>query len=153
MRAYLEALIQGKTVPLPIAKKCNLHIGTRSSEDTSNMLAKDKLMALDHWSDKEKKIARRAFDAAVQRERAALLEEFKQKAAGAKDFDDLWQIEDYLKKKRRELDAKYDYRYSQLRFVFTILLAEGRVTEEDLAGLSEEKLAAIRALRDDKYEW
>jgi hypothetical protein len=86
-------------------------------------------MAIDHWSDKEKKIARSAFDAALQRERVALLDEVKHMAAGAKDFDDVWAIEDYLKKKRREIDSKYDYRYSQLRIVFTILLAEGRVTE------------------------
>lgn len=107
-------------------------------------------MSIDHWSDKEKKIARRVFDAALQRELAALLDEFKHKAAGAKDFDDLWAIEDYLKEKRRRLDMKYDYRYSQLRIVFTLLLYEGRVTEEELAGLAEDKLAAIRLLRDSE---
>ncbi len=109
-------------------------------------------MSIDHWSDKEKKIARRAFDAALQRERAALLDEFKQKAAGAREFSDLWEIEDYLKKKRREIDAMYDYRYSRLRMVFTFLLAQGRVTDDDLVGLSEDKLAAIRALRDDNLK-
>jgi hypothetical protein len=95
------------------------------------------------WSDKEKKIARRAFDAALGRERVAILEEFKQKAANANSFEDLWAIHAYLEKTLRALDAKYDYRYSQLIMGFAILLREGRVTESELGGLSEEKLAEI----------
>ena len=39
---------------------------------------------------------------------------------------------------------KYDYRYSQLILVFSRLLREGRIREEQLAGLSEEKLSYIR---------
>ncbi|MDB5909475.1 MAG: uncharacterized protein JWP34_3589 [Massilia sp.] len=98
------------------------------------------------WSDKEKKVARRAFDAALQCERDALLAEFKQKAAEAKDFDDLWELQDFLKKKRTDLDLKYDYRYSQLVRVFGFLIREKRITEADLVGLAEEKLDYIRRI-------
>lgn len=105
-------------------------------------------MPVDKWSDKEKKIARRAFDAAVERERTALLAEFKQKAANANDFDDLWDIREYLNERQRALEYKYDYRYSQLIFVFGILLREKRVTEAELAGLAEDKLVAIRSFLD-----
>lgn len=98
------------------------------------------------WTDKEKKIARRAFDAAVERERVALLAEFKEKAVLANDFDDLWAIQAYLTKKQRALESKYDYRYSQLEFVFAVLLRDKRVTEAELAGLSEEKLSVIRRM-------
>jgi hypothetical protein len=105
-------------------------------------------VSLDKWSDKEKKIARRAFDAAVDRERAALLAEFKQKAADANDFEDLWAIQKYLVDRLRAVDSKYDYRYSQLVFGFGILLREKRISEAELAGLAEEKLAMIRAFRD-----
>ena len=44
------------------------------------------------WSPKEKKIARSAFDAALERELAASLAEFKQKALAATSFDDLWEM-------------------------------------------------------------
>jgi hypothetical protein len=95
------------------------------------------------WSDSETKIARRAFDAAVQRERAAVMSRFKELAASASTPQDMWAVEDYLTKQRRQIDAKYDYRYSQLIFVFGRLLREQWVKEEELKGLSEEKLAGF----------
>lgn len=98
------------------------------------------------WTDKEKKIARRAFDLALERERDALLAEFKQKALAANDFDDLWNIQSYLRDKQRELDTKFDYRYSQLEMVFAVLLRDKRISEAELDGLAEERLAAIRLL-------
>ncbi|MDB5919733.1 MAG: uncharacterized protein JWR40_3967 [Massilia sp.] len=100
------------------------------------------------WSDKEKKTARRAFDAALDRERAALLAEFKQKALDAQGFDDLWAIHAYLEKTLRAIDAKYDYRYSKLVFVFAVLLRERRLSEAELEGLSADKLATIRQIAD-----
>jgi hypothetical protein len=42
-------------------------------------------------------------------------------------------------------DRKYDYRYSVLTDVFARLFREGRVSEEELKGLGEEKLAYIRS--------
>jgi hypothetical protein len=98
------------------------------------------------WSDSEKKIARRAFDAAVQRELAAVMSRFKELAASASTPQDMWAVEDYLTKQRRQIDAKYDYRYSQLIFVFGRLLREQWVKEEELEGLSEEKLVYIRRI-------
>ena len=44
----------------------------------------------------------------------------------------------------REIEQKYDYRYSQLILVFGRLVREGRIAEEQLRGLSEEKLSYIR---------
>jgi hypothetical protein len=98
------------------------------------------------WSDSEKKIARRAFDAAIQRERAAVMSRFKELAASASTPQEMWDVEDYLTKQRRQIDAKYDYRYLQLVFVFGRLLREQWVKEEELEGLSEEKLVYIRRI-------
>lgn len=103
-------------------------------------------MLNEKWTDKEKKIARRAFDAALEREKAATFAAFKQKATSAHSFDDLWAIHQFLEHTYRAIDSKYDYRYSQLIFVFARLLRERRITESELAGLSEEKLGAIRLL-------
>ena len=96
------------------------------------------------WTDAEKKIARRVFEAALQRELAEVLEEFKVKAASSKEPEDMWAMQEYLAQARREIDGKYDYRYSQLDLVLGRLLREKRIDELELKGLAEEKLAYIR---------
>ena len=95
------------------------------------------------WSKREKEIVRRAFDAAYERECSAIAEEARKGMAGAHDAAGLWRVHDFLSKKRKEIDQKYDYRYSVLTRVFGILVGEGRLTRDDLAGLSEEKIAEI----------
>jgi hypothetical protein len=55
-------------------------------------------------------------------------------------------LEHYLTQRRKEIDRKYDYRYSQLTDVFARLLYENRLSEEDLRGLHEDKLESIRSL-------
>lgn len=44
------------------------------------------------------------------------------------------------------INAKYDYRYSQLILVFGTLLREKWVHDKVLEGLGEEKLQAIRRI-------
>lgn len=95
------------------------------------------------WSPAEKKIARRVFDAALHHELAEVMQKFKSMAAKAAEPDDLWATEAFLTRARNSIDKKYDYRYSQLVFVFGRLLREGRISKEQLAGLSEEKMQCI----------
>lgn len=101
-------------------------------------------MSSTNWSESDKRIARRVFDAALQRELAEVMGEFKRRAATAKEPEDMWSVEHFLASARRDIDSKYDYRYSQLDLVFGRLLREGRILEGDLHGLSEDKLAYIR---------
>ncbi len=98
------------------------------------------------WSPAEKKIARRAFDLALQREFDAITEEVKRRAAMIKDRSALWDLEDYLPESRKEIDRKYDYRYSVLIMVFGVLIREGRLSEEELRGLRDDKLDHIRRI-------
>ena len=56
---------------------------------------------------------------------------------------DLWDLEHYLTQHRKEIDRKYDYRYSQLTQLFGRLLHEKRLCEEELRGLREDKLKSI----------
>jgi hypothetical protein len=49
-----------------------------------------------------------------------------------------------LTQRRQDINRKYDYRYSVLLFVFANLVREGRVSEEELRSLGEDKLAYIR---------
>lgn len=44
------------------------------------------------WSESEKKVARRAFEAALASELADVMAEFKTRAAAASKPDDLWAI-------------------------------------------------------------
>jgi hypothetical protein len=98
------------------------------------------------WSKSEKAIARTAFDAALGRELQEVIQEAKRMANGIQKSSDLWELEQYLTERRKEIDRKYDYRYSQLTHVFGRLLYENRLSEEDLRGLREEKLKSIRSL-------
>ncbi len=95
------------------------------------------------WTEREKKIARRVFETALHQELGEVMAEFKEKAQRAQEPDDLWAIEEWLAHRRREIDMKYDFRYSQLLRVFGVLLREGRITRQQLDGLAEDKLSRI----------
>ena len=68
------------------------------------------------WSSAEKAIARKAFDRALNQDLDAVI------------------------------DREYDYRYSVLLTVFAGLIRKGRLREEDLQGLAEDKLGHIRQM-------
>ena len=95
------------------------------------------------WSRSEKTIARKAFDAALGRELHELIQEAKKMASQIQHSSDLWDLEHYLTERRKEIDRKYDYRYSQLTHVFGRLLYEKRLHEDELRGLREDKLNPI----------
>src|SRR5271167_1068983 len=97
------------------------------------------------WSKSEKAIARTAFDVALERELHEVIQEAKKMASQIKQSSDLWDLEHYLTQRRKEIDRKYDYRYSRLTDVFGRLLQESRLSEEELRGLGEDKLKAIRS--------
>ena len=97
------------------------------------------------WSRSEKAIARKAFDAALKRELHELMQEAKQIAGQIKQPSDLWDLQGCLARRRKEIDYKYNYRYSHLTQVFGRLLYETRVSEEELRGFSEDKLKTIRS--------
>jgi hypothetical protein len=96
------------------------------------------------WSHAEKALSRRLFEQALNVELAETLADFKAKAAAASEPDDMWAIHDLLGARRRDIDRKYDYRYSQLIFVFGVLLRESRIQEQQLGGLSQDKQDMIR---------
>jgi hypothetical protein len=100
------------------------------------------------WSKSEKAIARKVFDAALGRELHEVIQKAKQMANQIQQSSDLWDLEHYLTERRKEIDRKYDYRYSQLTQVFGRLLYEGRVSEEELRGLRDDKLKSIRSLAE-----
>ena len=97
------------------------------------------------WSRSEKTVARAAFDAARKRELQEVMQEAKQMANQINEPADLWDLEHHLTQRRKEIERKYDYRYSQLTHVFGRLLHEQRLSEEELHGLREDKLKLIRS--------
>jgi len=97
------------------------------------------------WSRSEKTVARIAFDAALGRELHEVIQQAKKMASKIQQSSDLWDLEHYLTQRRKEIDRKYEYKYSQLTHVFGRLLHEQRLCEEELRGLREDKLKSIRS--------
>lgn len=96
------------------------------------------------WSPGEKAAARRAYDRALGRELEAVVREAKERAASLKTLGELWDLEEWLSKRRREIDNLYDYRYSVLPLVFAALLRRGVLSEAELSGIGPDKLDRIR---------
>jgi hypothetical protein len=97
------------------------------------------------WSRSEKAIARAVFDAALKRELHEVMQQAKQRANQIKEPADVWELESYLTRRRKDIDGKYDFRFSRLTQVFGRLLFEHRVSEEQLRGLGEDKRKAIHS--------
>ena len=98
------------------------------------------------WSATEKKAARAAFDRALTREVKAARQEAEAMLRNSSDDSVIWRLNDYLSEKRREIDEKYDYRYSQLMWVFPRLVSEGWLNADELAGIGAEKVDVINKL-------
>ena len=77
-----------------------------------------------------------------------MIQEAKKIASQIKESSDLWDLEHYLTQRRKDIDRKYDFRSSRLTQVFGRLLCDHRVSEEELRGLPEEKLNAIRSVAE-----
>ena len=56
------------------------------------------------WSRSEKAIARKAFDAALKRELHELMQETKKMASQINKPDDLWDLEQYLTERRKDIN-------------------------------------------------
>src|ERR1700674_1744656 len=97
------------------------------------------------WSRSEKAIARKVFDAALKRELQEVMQKTKQLAHQINKPADLWDLERYLTQRRKDIDSKYDSRSSRLTRVFGRLLCERRVSEDELRGLREDRVEAIRS--------
>ena len=91
------------------------------------------------WSESEKKVARRAFDAALNRECMAIMERLKALAAKAESPKDIWAIEEYLTEQRRAIDREVRLPLLATHIRIGRLLREKWLEEEDIAGLREEK--------------
>ena len=96
------------------------------------------------WTAAEKRLARKIFDRAFQKQCASIAAEAKKMIARASVPSDIWRVHDYLSQQRRTVDELYDYRYSVLPHVFAKLLGEGWLTETDLIGLQKDKIERIK---------
>lgn len=104
------------------------------------------------WSSEEKKIARKAFEKAYEKEMLEIKALLLQKTGTLKTAKDIWILRDLLTTRRNAVDIKYDYRYSKLILVFSHLIKEGYLEIEDLKGLSEEKIDSINKILEIEKE-
>jgi hypothetical protein len=98
------------------------------------------------WSNTEKVLAREAYDRAYERECTKISERVRGMLSGMEDPKEIWKIYDYLRKNRRDMDAKYDYRYLILIIVFGKLMREGLIIDSDIDKLSQDKIDAIKRI-------
>jgi hypothetical protein len=98
------------------------------------------------WSVEEQHVARRAFEAALEREKEAVAHEARERATHITKIEDAWALEHWLTRRRQEINAKFDFRFSVLPIVFGHLIHEGHLGENDLSGLAQEKLECIRGI-------
>jgi hypothetical protein len=96
------------------------------------------------WTTAEKKTARRAFDKAFERHCATITAEVRRMLENVTAPSDIWRVQEYLSEHRKTVDRIYQYRYSGLLLVFSILMRDGWLTEADLVGLQQEKIARIK---------
>ena len=99
-----------------------------------------------NWNKKEKAISRAAFDKAYKNECDDIVKTVNQKASSLLEPKSIWELEDYLYEKRKEIDNKYDYRYSKLIPVLGRLVREGWIKMQDLEGMGQEKIERIKII-------
>ena len=97
-----------------------------------------------NWSRSEKRLARRVFEQALDRELTSLIQESKKRMNQVSTPDELWEMEHWLTEQRKEIDRTYDFHYSVLPVVFAKLLHRRVLSEGDLDGLESEKIDLIR---------
>jgi hypothetical protein len=73
------------------------------------------------------------------------MREAKQMANRITEPADVWELERYLTRRRKDINRKYDFRNSRLKDVLGRLFYEHRLVDEDLRGLSEDKVKQIRS--------
>lgn len=112
-------------------------------EVETSMESPEQFIRYVRWTPAEKKAARRAFDEALGRHLSAIIAEAKRKMTNVVDPSDLWELETYLTESRKTVDRIYQYRYSDLLQVFSILMRDGWLKEADLVGLQPDKIAEI----------
>ena len=103
------------------------------------------------WSQSEKKIARKAFDVAYQREMEEIRGIVNDRVQRLNKDKDLWELHDFLTERRDSVDERYDYRYSRLILVFGMLMRDEYLLKSDLVGLDEDKISAI--IRISEYDY
>ena len=97
-----------------------------------------------HWSPKEKAIARRVFDRALHQELDETIRGAKRLAERIERPDELWVLERHLTQRRKQIDAKYEFKYSSVLLLLAELIRESRIGLDELHGLSEDKLKCVR---------
>ena len=98
----------------------------------------------EHWSPSERKAARVVYDRALEKAREEVLDFHRNKTIA--ELDDLWEYEREIREWRKKLDYIFQYRYSFLDLCFAISLRRGWLQQDDLSGLSEERIARLNQI-------
>ena len=103
------------------------------------------------WTKQEKSIARKAFDRAYEKECVSITDKIKHMINEVSSPEDLWEINSYLSKTLRNIEEKYDFRYSILILVLARLIKDGWIEDNDLIGLDKDKISKIVNLATGRF--
>jgi hypothetical protein len=98
------------------------------------------------WTELEQRIARTAFDSAQGRAIASLINEIQLQAALVDSSEALWLLHDYLSIQRHRIEGRFDFRPQPILFLFASLVKDKLLDLAELEGLTDAKLAKIRAM-------
>jgi Photoprotection regulator fluorescence recovery protein len=96
------------------------------------------------WSSTERAVARRCYERLLQQELDVAIQSTKERAAKISRASELWELERHLTRLGKEIDRKYQYKYSTLVLFFADRVREGKLDLDDLRGLADDKLSYIR---------
>jgi hypothetical protein len=80
----------------------------------------------------------------LHQELEATIQEAKQMAERIEQADELWELESHLRQRRKEIDVRYEFKYSTVLLVLSELVRERRISLDELHNLSEDKLQCLR---------
>lgn len=95
------------------------------------------------WNQTEKKVARAAFDKGRDSYFQKLYKEIQKKANALSEPKDIWQLQEFIKKKDKETDQLLDFRYGVLPIVLAGMITRKLLSIDELEGLNEEKIEII----------
>jgi hypothetical protein len=98
------------------------------------------------WPKSEKILAQKILGVALNREMLEIRKRISKTVTDYKEHEDIWKLHKYLSDKKKEMDSKYELKYSQMILVFGRMIREGYLREDDFNGLSESKIKAVKEI-------
>ena len=92
-----------------------------------------------NWTKAEKELARELFQTIRKREFEKLTLDIQNKSSIIENENDIWNLREFLNEKEKEMDSKYDFRYSVLIDQFIFFINDSLLSLDEISSFSKEK--------------